>query len=319
MRRDRRRYAGFLSFARVSLLCVTALGAPAFLSACSDEQPRSFPPYQFGYLGQIHLNVATLQPIDHATPSAGDEASRAPIPPDQALLQLAQDRLAATGQSGSATFTIDQASIVHGPGGTLSGRMDVHIDVLSPTGQQLGVAEAHVTRDFKPNLDSGNADSEGNLYDLTKQMTQDMNVELEFQIKRNLRDWLVDAGGMPTDGAIQTQSLDGSPQQSQPATAAAASVASPAVSAAGVGATVTANAPVADGTGSAATAEPVGAPAAAASAAPAASAEPDAIFPSGDPGAPDTAKKTLSPKPGVLQLPTKATKTQSAATSTSGY
>ncbi|NHN91246.1 YajG family lipoprotein [Acetobacter sicerae] len=281
----------------------SALAALTLIAGCSssDNAMTAFPPYQYGYLNQIHLNVASLQVADHGAPGSvpGDESANAPIPPDQALTQMAQQRLVAAGQSGSAIFTIDGASIVHEPGGTLSGKMDTHLDIQSSTGQQVGEVEAHVTRTMKPDLSKGDADSRANLYEITRQMMQDMNVELEFQIRNKLKDWLVDAGGMPTAAAIQTESLGGS----------AATSASSADTGSGV--TTTAAAPAS----SAAPTSPAvkeAVPASASSQSTSVeSSEPNAIFPGGVADdateATSTTTKARSPAAGYLKAPASVT------------
>ncbi|MBB3883506.1 hypothetical protein [Acetobacter oeni] len=307
----------FLTFTRVSRagLMATAIASASLLSGCgSDNATTSFPPYQYDYLSKLQFNVATVQVLDHAIAGSvpGDESGQAPIPPDQALVQVAQDRLVAAGQTGSAIFTVDHASILHQPGGTLTGQMDAHLDINSATGQQLGVAEAHVTRNFKPDLNKGDSDSRANLYDMTRQMMQDMNVEMEFQIRKNLKDWLVDAGGTPVAGAIQTQTLTGSGTHTTdttgdtaPATTDAAPVSS--------GTALATPETTGQATGTAASS------AGTASAPAAASTEPDAIFPSGSSSdsSETTTEQKRTPAAGYLHLPSPTT--QSTSTSSTGY
>ncbi|MCH4092450.1 hypothetical protein [Acetobacter sp.] len=297
-----KRLTGATRFSRQALRRTTMLGALAavtLIAGCSssDDEMMAFPPYQYGYLNQIHLNVATVQVADHAAPGSvpGDESANAPIPPDQALTQMAQQRLVAAGQSGAAIFTIDDASIVHEPGGTLAGKMDTHLDIQSSTGQQVGEVEAHVTRSMKPDLSKGDADSRANLYEITRQMMQDMNVELEFQIRNKLKDWLVDAGGMPTAAAIQTEALGGSAVR--PAAVSSDT---------GSGAVTTSAAP---------SSAPARATSAAKETAPASqtpstqSSEPNAIFPGGladdATEAASTPAKVRSPAAGYLKAPAK--------------
>ncbi|MFT8421000.1 MAG: hypothetical protein ABF665_05725 [Gluconacetobacter sp.] len=253
------------------------------LAACSDGPPPNFAPLRYDYLPVLRLNVATINIVDNGQPGTvpGDISGRAPTPPDQALRQMATDRLMAAGTTGAAVFTIDRASILHQPGGTLEGQMDVHLDVSSPNGQHAGYAEAHVRRTFGSTASDsdGNADSPANLYAITSQMMKDMNVELEFQIRHHLTDWLVDTAGT-SPSAIQQQQLGapGSPD----AVATGAVAAAPAAAAA-----------------AAAPAAPV-APASAA-----VPSEPNAIFPTGGP-APDAAApapRVQSPQPGYLTLP----------------
>lgn len=272
---------------------VACLTSTALVAGCSsDDVATAFPPYHYENLSQIHLNVATLRVADNAPPGliSGDESGRAPIPPDQALTQMAQERLIATGSAGSAVFTIDRASIVHEPGGTLAGQMDVHLEMLSPIGQRSGEAEAHITRQMKPDLSKGDADSSANLYELTREMMEDMNSELELQIRRNLKDWIVDASGMPPASAIQSESLGGTAQNA----ADGAKAAAPAVVPSAVG--TDSATPAKTGASDATPAKIVR------------SSAPDAIFPGGAPDAAADASATTSgqrsPATGFLKAPT---------------
>lgn len=261
------------------------------LAACSDGPPPNFAPLRYDYLPVLRLNVATINIVDNGQPGAipGDISGHAPTPPDQALRQMATDRLMAAGTTGGAVFTIDRASILHQPGGTLEGQMDVHLDVSSPNGQHAGYAEAHVRRTFSSTASDsdGNADSPANLYAITSQMMKDMNVELEFQVRHHLTDWLVDTAGT-SPNAIQQQQLGlpGTPDAAAvPATPAAITAAPTAASAAAAQAPAT---PVA----------PAPAPAVVPS-------EPNAIFPTGGPASdsPTPAPREKSPQPGYLTLP----------------
>ncbi|GAA4499874.1 hypothetical protein [Gluconacetobacter tumulicola] len=285
--------------ARLPLLLL--LACPLLpLAACSDAPPPNFAPMRYDYLPVLRLNVATINIVDNGQPGAvpGDLSGRAPTPPDQALRQMATDRLMAAGGTGGAVFTIDRASILHQPGGTLEGQMDVHLDVSSPNSQRQGYAEAHVRRTFSSTASDsgGNADSPANLYAITSQMMKDMNVELEFQVRHHLADWLVDTAGT-TPSAIQQQQLGlpGSPEAAAPATASLAPA-------------PTAAAPAA-----------VAAPAAPAPATPAPAvvpSEPNAIFPTGGPATDSSAApapRVKSPQPGYLALPP-GTATTGAAT-----
>ncbi|OUJ04160.1 hypothetical protein [Acetobacter cibinongensis] len=310
-------------FSRPLRLSLTAaLVLPALLAGCAgDSKPVSFAPLTYDYLGQMHLNASTLNIMDNTqtNPIAGDIGNRAPTPPAQALRQMAQDRLAAGSSNGNtAQFVIDRASILHNAGGTLAGQMDVHLDILSPGSTQTAHAEAHVTSNLRPDPSKGDVDSQANLYELTRDMMQHMNVELEYQIRHSLSAWLVDAGGTPVGAAIQTQQL-GAPgtTSAAPKGLSATAVTVPATAATSTIPTSTTpeNAPITTPT---VTMPKVDVPditppqvnvpdtsgvtqKAATSVAP---SEPDAIFPAG--GDDDsTAKpaKTMSPKAGYLKLP----------------
>ncbi len=181
----------------------------ALLAGCGGESPPlAFAPPDYGYLPKLRLNVASLSIVDHAAAGGPDDlAQNAPVPPDQALETMARQRLVAAGNSGSAVFTIDQASILGAGGGGLDGKLAVHLDILTADGGHAGYAEAHVSREFTPGSDSPDEGTRAELYSLTRQMMQDMNVEFEYQVRRTLSDWLVDASGAPIAGSVNQQTL----------------------------------------------------------------------------------------------------------------
>nr|WP_321985626.1 hypothetical protein [uncultured Lichenicoccus sp.] len=188
------------------------LGGCLALASCgrSEDGATTFPPPDYSYLSKLRLNVGTLSVVDHvqdAGPVPGDIGQTAPVPPDQSLQRMAQDRLVAAGNSGSAVFTIDRASITEDPGGALDGRLAVHLDIVTANGGHAGYAEAHVSRQLVPGDPDASSGKRRELYDLNRQMMQDMNVELEYQVRHSLRDWLVDAGGAPLAGSVEQQSL----------------------------------------------------------------------------------------------------------------
>ena len=267
------------------LSCAAALVFSLGLSACSgDDAPKSFPPADYSYLSQLHLNVASINIQDHAEPLPDSLSAKAPTPPDQALKLMATQRLIATGSSGQGDFVITRASIDRSGDNALAGVMDVSLNITDSSGLHTGTAHAQVTR----HLDGGDHDptSRAALYDMTNQMMQDMNVELAFQIRKTMMPWLTDAAGTPLTGAVKEQSLDA--PGTTPATIAA---------------------PASSPT------EPVTAPSTVI-APKASSSAPDAIFPTGDttdntgnvtaPAASTgetTAPSPRSPQPGVLKLP----------------
>ncbi|MCE2578415.1 hypothetical protein [Gluconacetobacter entanii] len=271
------------------MLRLFALGLPlVMLGACHSDQQQptmTFAQPNYSSLAPLPLNVASISVVDRGQPGIvpGDLSSRAPTPPDQALKQMAHDRLIASGTGGHGVFTIDRASILHEPGGILDGQMNVHLDVVSADGLRKGYAVAQVTRSYDPKTRAdGNTDTAANLYDLVNQMMQDMNRELESQIRTNLGNWLTTA---PVAGAVAEQSLDGA---STPAPAQTVTMPMPNTTSEAATPAVTAT--------PAATAAPVHA-----------NEGPDAVFPEGYSS--DTATtatkpaRQLSPKPGYLTLP----------------
>nr|WP_298797781.1 hypothetical protein [uncultured Acetobacter sp.] len=320
-----------LFFRPLRATCSVALLLPAFLVGCAgDTQPTKFSPLRYDYLSVLHLNTSTLDVQDNTlqNPVVGDIGGRAPTPPVQALRQMAQDRLVAAGSAGTAQFVIDRASILHNAGGVLSGQMDVHLVVLNSGGTQAARAEAHVSQTLRPDLSKGDADSQANLYELTNDMMQRMNVEFEYQIRSSMKDWLVDAGGTPVGSAIQSQSLDAPGTKTGTAASSVVPAAATGVTSAPALATPAVSTPevttptittptvamptittpdvsVPDATSSTTLPANSPVPDAPASNASAKASEPDPVFPAGedDDASSSSTPKTHSPQPGVLQLP----------------
>ena len=192
--------------------CAWLLALTVLLAGCGGDEPlppRHFAALNYAYLTKIRLNVGEIDIEDHSVPGgsgpggAQDVSAQSPAPPAAALTQMAHDRLFAAGTSGKAVFVIDQANILRAPDGTLSGLLAIHLDLLTAGGARAGYAEARVAKQYVPG--SGPEDLPGTLYDLTSQMMADMNVELEFQIRKSLRDWLVTAASVPQP--VQAQPL----------------------------------------------------------------------------------------------------------------
>jgi hypothetical protein len=134
--------------------------------------------------------------IDHSAPvSPQDITAQDPVQPGQVLAQMARDRIFPAGTSGRAVFVVDAASITRNDDNVLTGQMAAHIDVLDATGARVGYADARVSRQHVPGSDPENM--QNNLYDKTRQMMDDMNVELEFQIRRTLGAFLVANTAVP--------------------------------------------------------------------------------------------------------------------------
>ena len=152
-----------------------------------------FPRLSYDYLPPVLLNVGRVRLDEAFAPPAGEgEVSQlAPVRVAGALFQMARDRLKAAGTDGYATFSILGASITR-RGDTLTGALAVRLDVRDTDNTRNGFAEARVTgtRTALP-------DQRAALYELLRAMMDDMNVELEYQIRRELRGWLAGAQAAP--------------------------------------------------------------------------------------------------------------------------
>ncbi|GBR68890.1 hypothetical protein [Gluconobacter kanchanaburiensis] len=253
-----------------------ALALSLSVGACSDgDAEQSFPPLDYGYLSQIHLNVGSVDVHDEAPATPDSLSAKAPIAPDEALKAMAAQRLVASGVSGKADFIIKQAYLNRAGDNAITGAMDVQLNVADAGNQHTGFVHARITR----KLDTGDRDptSRRELYNLTSQMMQDMNVELEFQIRKKLMSWMTDATGTPlVNGGVQQQTL-GVPGTGQSTAPAPQTTNTSFNTSAGGG---KATSPIATANG------------------------PDAIFPTGTDA--ETSSDTQhSPQPGTLQLPSK--------------
>jgi hypothetical protein len=183
----------------------TLLLLPLAVAACSESPPRtSFPPLRYDYLNPIGLNVATIDSSVRAYAGGGadDVTTSAPVDLVAALQALGTDRLKAWGTAGRADFVITEAGL-HRRGGGYEGALSVELDIY-PAGsnQRAAYAEARVFRRIENDSD----DARGTVYDLEKQLLDAMNVELEFQIRRNIREWLV-AAPNATPAPVSAQPL----------------------------------------------------------------------------------------------------------------
>ncbi len=174
------------------------------LAACSSpSKPRNFEPLTYDYLTPIRLNVASVEVDNRFVPASRDEvSSQAPVPPSAALRQMANDRLKAFGTSGKAVLVIKDASLVRN-GNEILGHMAVELDVYTSENQRAAFATAEVSQRRSGEI----TDLRGTLYDLTKTMMDRMNVELEFQARRSLRDWLLPDTPAAVPQAVQQQDL----------------------------------------------------------------------------------------------------------------
>lgn len=184
---------------------LAVLTALLLLGACESDAPptRVFPSLSYTYLTPLHLNVLSLDVQDHSAPAGSDDvAALSPVTPQQALTTMAHDRLFPGGSSGQATFVIDNA-VIDRTGGALDGSLSVHLDVIGADGRKLGYAEAHVSRHHAPATED--EDRPAALYELTKQMMADMNVEFEYQVRQSLSAFLQSDSAVP--GAVVAQPL----------------------------------------------------------------------------------------------------------------
>ena len=177
---------------------------PLLAAACGGRQdPVPIPPGPLGFrhLTPLPLNVANIQ-IAEASPPAQPNDVGARLSPSaaEAVRIMARDRLLAVGTTGQANFAVTQAQVLQGQE-SLTCLLACRLEILSQLGSRLGFVEAQSRRAVNgPDATRPRAPEA-----LLRQTMDDLNVEFEFQLRRNLRDWIATVapgpdGGMPAPG-----------------------------------------------------------------------------------------------------------------------
>ncbi|WP_428488016.1 hypothetical protein [Rhodopila sp.] len=165
-----------------------ALLMPLVLAACGGHEVEPvFEPLHYDYLPPIQLNVATIDVEQRFIPSGvpPDITAQDPEPPVDALKAMANGRLKPFGTSGRAVFAILDASFTKQED-VINAVMSVSLTVYGADGNQGGFAEARIEHRQSGRIENLHK----TLYDITKTMMDEMNVEFEFQARQHLRDWL---------------------------------------------------------------------------------------------------------------------------------
>jgi hypothetical protein len=191
---------------------------PLALAACGGggDDDLVFAPLRYNDLPPIQVKVATIAIEQRFIPSGvpPDVTNLDPAPPSEALKAMANDRLQAFGTANKAVFAVLDASMTRDED-EVTGSLAVSLTILDDNGTRLGFAEAHVH-----SRHTGEAhDIRSVLYDMTKTMMNDMNIEFEYQIRHNLKAWLTDAAAPGTP--VEQAPLDGSGPPQSPAPAGA--------------------------------------------------------------------------------------------------
>ena len=168
---------------------------PLALAACGSEPEPIYEPLRYNYLPPIQLNVASIAIEQRFFPSgtSPDVSGQDPVPPIEALKAMANDRLQAFGTGNKAVFAILDASLTR-ENDTVIGAMSVSLSIIDDTGAPLGFAQARVQSRHSGRINA----LRPVLYDITRTMMSDLNIEFEYQIRRNLKPWLTEAAAPGT-------------------------------------------------------------------------------------------------------------------------
>jgi len=182
---------------------------PFLLAACGHKERMDFPPLRYNFLPPLRLNVASITVEQRFYPSgiAPDVTAMDPVHPVEALRAMADDRLQALGTSGQAVFGITNASLTRRDDLIICA-LAVVLEIYPTPGVRSGFAQANASRQHTGDAD----DLRDTLYEITKATMNAMNVEFEYQVRRNLQPWLLSAAPSP----VQQQPLETAPADVPP-------------------------------------------------------------------------------------------------------
>ncbi len=197
-------------------LCVTAfllISPMVGLTACSHKDTMEYAPLTYDYLTPIFFNIEQIKIQDQSASNQypRDISNLSPTPPALALNNMINNRFKPRGNSGIAVFTINRASLQESSDNAVYGQIDLTLSIYNKNNKKVGSIQVSTNHTYQTDHHKGNLDSRANLYDITQKMMQEVNVELEYQIRNHLEPWIVDATGTPISDSIKSQDLNNSP------------------------------------------------------------------------------------------------------------
>lgn len=182
-----------------------ALGALLAAACTRPEEPPPPPagPPSYSHLTPLRLSVGRIE-IQPATDAAATRTMPpAPLVPADVMRIMAEERLSAAGGPGLARFRVQIATLTRessSAGGVftaaterLSCTMRCRLEIRGEDGSPAGFAEAEVRRGAVRPAGS-QAERARAAEELVRAAGADLNVEFEYQLRRNLRAMLAPAG-----------------------------------------------------------------------------------------------------------------------------
>jgi hypothetical protein len=176
-----------------------ALLAGLGLAACGRTPEEAFapgPPPSYAYLLPLRLAVGRIEVLPAANPAATRTMPPAPLVPADVVRTMAEERLQAAGGPATGRFRIQIATLTREPAsgggvfGTATERLNCilrcRLDIVGEDGAPVGFAEAEVNRATVRPAET-QADRARAADEIVRQAGRDLNVEFEFQLRRNLR------------------------------------------------------------------------------------------------------------------------------------
>ncbi|MBR0680472.1 hypothetical protein GXW74_08235 [Roseomonas eburnea] len=176
-----------------------ALSATLAVAACGsapEPAPARAAPPSYSHLTPLRLAVGRIDVISATDPAATRTMPPAPLVPSDVVLTMARDRLSAGGGSANARFRVQVATLTREPaaaGGMfttaterLTCTMRCRLDVVGEDDSPAGFAEAEVRRVAVRPAGSP-AERARAAEEIVRLAGNDLNVEFEYQLRRNLR------------------------------------------------------------------------------------------------------------------------------------
>ena len=182
-----------------------------WLASCGDNEVPApvlrsdFPPLRYNYLPPIRLNVQRVEIAgDYVLPQGDLEIiGSSPVNPIDTLYAMARDRLKPVAADGAATFRILMASIIRRRE-KLDGVLAVRLDVHNAGDTATGYTEARVTAAHTGLI----RDQRAIVYEMLRSMMENLNVELEYQLRNKLRAWIIEPSTAPSQSPSPPQPLE---------------------------------------------------------------------------------------------------------------
>lgn len=194
---------------------------PLLAAACATTQDTTpLPPLVVGYghLTPLRLNVSEIEIAPAPAGALSRVDAPSPLNPPMEVARMGRERLFADGTTNKARFVVEQASLVRetlGQSGmftTAPARftciLRCRVEILGEDGRRAAFSSAEVRRVFTLGDPSVSGAVARAAEQVVRQAMEDLNVELEFQTRRALRDWLRSAPTTPRAQDVQRETLE---------------------------------------------------------------------------------------------------------------
>jgi hypothetical protein len=185
-----------------------ALLAILLLAACAGEPEQPIPELTFAHEPPIKLNVATLDIVSayKASTTPPHVEQKFPIPPEEALIRWAQDRLRALGRSESARYTVLNAVVTEEPlaktGGIVgafknepseryTATVEAQLEIFDDSGRRVLLTSARATRSRSLIEGAKPEERERTWFELVEALMKDFDEAMERAIRENAEPWLL--------------------------------------------------------------------------------------------------------------------------------